>query len=210
MTLLVSVDSMKSALGQCDGEAGHNMLVAAGEMTTSVLSSLLRTPFDEGSYGDVFDLTQRDIFFEEDTPLMLLPKAGFIKDFPVPTVGTAYTWDSIGDLTSVSSTDYTVTYDFGLVKWMQNLNGHRYIKVVYNAGFDYKPDGTVSTVNVYQDIPDWLKNAAKSLSMHIYDQLLAMKASKVQVNPMSTIPMITMAICDPHIRMKSGAISPIK
>ena len=219
MAKLIALETLKGSLAQCDTEAAQEMLNAAAEMATIILSGYLRTPFDLASYTDYFDFSQRGRMDQDDLPLYLKPKAGFIKaDTPTPTFELATDWDTLASTpVTVDAADYIWDLEKGALKVMKlgaqpgdlfsvPTRGRAWGKITYDAGFATKSD---DVGKVYVGVPTWLSEAARLMTVYEYDVLIVAKSSKEQVTSLAEIPISVRVMLDPYVRVFQSAITPL-
>lgn len=219
MAKLLSLEVLKSSLAQCDTDAAAEMLNSAAEMATAILSGYLRTPFDRLNYVDHFDFNDRNNMDAERVPLYVKPKAGFIEPAsPVPVIDVAADFATLtSNPTAIAATDYLLDASKGVIKIMILTEGladlfstrittKSMCRVTYTAGFSDKAD---DVGRVYIGVPQWLQEAARLMTIYLYDQLIVAKGSDQQVQPLTSVPQSVQMMLDGHVRVHQTAVTPL-
>jgi hypothetical protein len=163
--LLAAVADIRSQLGfdnMTDVNAAISMAMDAAE---SMLSSRLNSEFDKGTFVDTFYVRSPPFKDGPAVETQFRLRRGLISSL------TSVIWSQglAGFGTPASETDVTAVVnlhpDKGVVKDFTTRYERAYVQVTYVAGFDLDTTATPPVSYDLRQVPDWLQNAAKLLTL---------------------------------------------
>ena len=163
--LLAAVADIRSQLGfddMTDVNAAISMAMDAAEL---MLASRLNTEFGKGTFVDMFYVRSPPFIDGQAVETQFRLRRGLISSL------TSVIWSqqlsSFGDTSA--TTDVTVNAvlhpDKGIVKDFTTRYERTYVQITYVAGFDLDTSVSPPVSYLLTEVPDWLQNAAKLLTL---------------------------------------------
>jgi hypothetical protein len=176
---LVTVEELLARMGFEEDDLSDEYLVRMGlalDAATVHLEAQMRTTFKQETLTERFSVNPAEFPYVEEYPYLYLKKGIVDSDAPfiVRTESLYAQMLSGSGTTLVPLRDYIVDAQKGLVMLTGNgllgIPGYRklsspsapfYAEVTYTAGME-------DTNGVYEDVPEWLKEAAFMVGTHMY------------------------------------------
>lgn len=165
--LLTSIADVRDAIRFDDIDEINTAIESALEAATADMINILRTEFDRQERTDFFYIEKTTPYGAVDQDYWRLT-AGFVdedEDFSVE-LGSSPAEITADPLDIESSC--IVNYTRGLITYAGEAQDSKFVKVTYTSGFEL---GTGDDDRVYQDVPTWLKQAAKLKAIMYLDMV---------------------------------------
>lgn len=206
---LVSVLETRAALGfQSTNDVNHKLNIAL-DTTTTLLSELLETNFDQGARIDKFFISKEQHPFIGSFVSLKLSN-GFVNVTPAVEVRTASFLSSLPAGELVNMAEVEINYEKGLVLityegsylpsiYRSRFEGDLFTQVAYTSGFatqgtEYGP--------VFTNIPEWLKRVAIYTALNVYNTL-------VNTDLKDPLKGLRAMMLDRHIRFSPASFIPV-
>ena len=157
--LLAPVNEIREQLGFDDMTDINSAVTMALSAAEPQLAAVLNTEFDRGVFTDTFYVREPPFRDGPAVETEFRLRRGLVKE--VTSVLLCNDPDAFDDPTStIDVTAKTTLHSSkGIVRDFKTHYMRQYVQITYDAGFDADDAG------VYQNVPDWLKNAAKLQAM---------------------------------------------
>ncbi len=163
--LLAAVADIRSQLGFDDMTDVNAAISMAMDAAESMLASRLNTEFGKGTFVDMFYVRSPPFIDGQAVETQFRLRRGLISSL------TSVIWSqqlsSFGDTSA--TTDVTVNAvlhpDKGIVKDFTTRYERTYVQITYVAGFDLDTSVSPPVSYLLTEVPDWLQNAAKLLTL---------------------------------------------
>ena len=163
--LLAAVADIRSQLGFDDMTDVNAAISMAMDAAESMLASRLNTEFGKGTFVDMFYVRSPPFIDGQAVETQFRLRRGLISSL------TSVIWSqqlsSFGDTSA--TTDVTVNAvlhpDKGIVKDFTTRYERTYVQLTYVAGFDLDTSVSPPVSYLLTEVPDWLQNAAKLLTL---------------------------------------------